>query len=290
MIELELKSSRKILCSLLCVVISVALSIALTVGIFDMTFTSPRFVTKYFATEELAARCEEQLDLRFEALAEKSSIPARVFQAIKTQNSIDACQDIAVDYFFNGSDCSLYSQSRIDSFKKLCTEYLDGNNIKYSQEDVDNTAEEAARIFSECVGISGFKTFQAVVSDINEVSPKIVLSSLMIGCIAALLVFLLFSQKKNGLAYLCASVTSSGISVFIVGVLCLILKAGKDSILIQPEAYRDAMMNCINTFYILLVSAGIAIFLIGLVLTVFTIQAYKKEKTKKESRLLKRFK
>lgn len=287
---MELKSSRKILCSLLCVVISVALSVAATVGIFDMTFTSPRFISEYFATEELTAKCEEQLDLRFEALAEKSSIPARVFQAIKSQNSISACQDVAVDYFFNGGDCSLYSQSRVDSFKKLCTEYLDGNNIKYSQEDVDNTAEEAARIFSECVGISGFKTLQAVVSDINDVSPKIILSSLMIGCIAASLVFLLFSQKKNGLGYLCVSVTSSGISVFVIGVLCLILKVGKDSVLIQPEAYKNAMMNCIYTFYILLVSAGIAIFLIGLVLTAFTIQTYKKEKTKKESRLLKRFK
>ncbi|MGN0521694.1 MAG: hypothetical protein ACI4IQ_03545, partial [Eubacterium sp.] len=111
------------------------------------TLCSADFLKRTFLTQDLKEQCEKNFESRMNALELDSLIPVRVFETVSKVD--DETSEDAIDRLFGEHDTSLYTADRVETFEELCKEYLDGNGIKYNEEQVQNTAVRATQIYAD---------------------------------------------------------------------------------------------------------------------------------------------
>lgn len=254
---MTIKTSRTILSVILTVLFSAGVLVALFSFVFNSTLSSKAFLQKHFVTDSLVAECEKQLDEGFAVLSDESGIPATVFSVAYQEFPTKESMLQATQYIFNEQDSTLYSQSRVDYFYKICTEYLDGNSIKYNKSDVRNTAQKAAEIYSNCVGIHNVDSVNAQLPVFNKNCGKAATFSVVICAVIGFFLIMMYSDKSRAFAYLASGGAGAGIGGILSSVLLLLTKLGSNFDF-TPAIYQQSVFSILRlSMLVLLVCSAV---------------------------------
>ncbi|MDD6728727.1 MAG: hypothetical protein PUE08_05865 [Eubacteriales bacterium] len=269
---MSLKATRKILSVICIVIIAAGGCLCASATAVKTTLCSESYMQKHLTSDKVMAQCKKNFDDRIEALAVKSSIPVRAFEAVSNFSEITS--DSPVRRLFDGHDTTLYTKDTIEKFEQLCTEYLDGNSIKYDKKLVHNTADEAAKIYADCYGLKNTDGLAAFIYNFNDNYESIVSVSFLMMILPVVLIFLLYKRPSDVMLRVFSAFTAEGITLIFTGAMCLILKLGR-SPNIYPLIYAQAVGNVFKSVFVFMMIAG---FIIAALSICANVAVFKKRK------------
>ncbi len=272
---MSLSKSRKIICFLLSIIMVIGAGLFTGVELISHTLCSQAYMEKVFLSDKIKGEYEENYKKRISILAKDSMIPERVFFTAD-ENALGK-NESAVSKFFNGHDSTLYSKDRVETYEKLCLEYLDGNEIEYNKEDVHNVAEKAAMIYSDSFGLKNTDEIKAFIDKTEFLAPKIASFGLFIFTMCAVIIFFLFSKKIDAMEVYCSVGTATGFFFVLTGIAALIFGLGNNP-MITPLIYADAVSLAIKGDFIITIIIGIFLCIISIL---GSIGIYKRRRDKK---------
>lgn len=262
-----LKNTRTILSILAFIIICASTVLGLASSVFSVTFASQGFLAKHLATQKIVEECNQQLHYKYEALSEEAGIPSRVFETVIKDYSTRDNLTLAASYVFTEESSLLYSEERVEYFNNLCTEYLDGNGIKYNRAEVRRAADKAAVIYSETVGIHNTHEIKEHINEFKNNCERAVSSSIIAIIISAVMLFILYSKKRYASSYIAGGIAGGGVAVVIGSLLSLIFGVGKH-LGITPEIYQSGVLSMIRIYFLCLALTGCVIILLASVVPV----------------------
>lgn len=250
---MSLKSTRKFLCVVLILIMAAGgcfLTGTLTV---KATLCSEKYMQRYFTSQKVMDECRKNFEKRIEALADKSGIPVRAFEAVSNFSEIKS--DNPVRRLYSGNDTTLYTKNTVEKMEQLCIEYLEGNSIKYDKALVRNTADEAARIYADCFGLKNTEKMAGYLDEMNNsFRSNVSVASLMVA-FPLLLLIILFKKQRDAFSTFLSSLTACGLTLVIVGIVGIILGMSNDFML-YPFVYAQTMQTVVNSVFLILMSIG----------------------------------
>lgn len=257
-----LKNTRKILSVILAVMVAVSSAVMIFSFTLSATLSTKTFVVDNLANDKTAAACEAQLNAKFDALEAKSAIPARVFKMIETDFPTSSSLALAASNLFGAESSTLYSQDKVDYFYKLCTEYLEGNEIRYKKENVKRVSEEAAKIYSDCVGLHNLEALRDYLPVFNKNCAKIASAALLITMLCLMLLTILYNDKIGAYTYFASALSAGGISVSLACILCVLTKLSS-AFVYTPQIYQQSIASMANKYFVITAFAGLILFVLG---------------------------
>ena len=109
---MTLSKSRSIISVLLTVVLAFSMTVLSFVFLVRGTFGNSAFIDRVMVSDELVGECENQLNMKFDALAAKSSIPSRVFKNIETENPIEDAVRHSVLMIYSNENSKSFFENR----------------------------------------------------------------------------------------------------------------------------------------------------------------------------------
>ncbi|MGN1328201.1 MAG: hypothetical protein ACI4V4_00710 [Eubacterium sp.] len=249
---MSLKSTRKILSVIFIFIIAVGGCLFTGTLTLRCTVCSERYVQRYFNSDKVMQQCQTNFDSRIEALAERSGIPVRAFEAVVNFDEIKS--DSPVKRLFGGHDTTLYTKDSVDRFEQLCTEYLEGNSIKYDKALVHNAADEAARIYADCFGMKNTDGLIILISTFNDNFEMLLSISLFMMLFPIVLLLLVYNKSKDILLNVSSAFITEGITLVFTGAAGLLLKWGVFDI--YPLIYAQATSSVIRSVFVILMIIG----------------------------------
>ncbi len=283
---MQLKSTRKIMSIILAVVIALGAVMFSFSTVLSSTFAKKSFIVKHIVTNELVDECDRQLGVKFEALERKTGIPARVFETVKQSYSTRDALLQSAEYMFDENDSTLYNDNRVDYFYGLCVEYLEGNEFKYNEKNVRVIADEAARIYSDSVGIHNADEIGDYVEHIHHLNARVQSVGLMLVVVGVVLLLVLFKKLQEAILYIGAGIMAGGISTFFGAIVAIVTKAGNSPV-VSPMIYQQSFASMVTSSMTRLVLAGLMVLVLGVL--AFAYGAYKinLEQSRKDNRFSK---
>lgn len=273
---MNLRKSRSLISLLIILFFSASLSCASAAILVNSTFADASFMMKFFVTDSLVSECNSQLDLQFEALSVKSGIPARVFKNVENEVTAKEAMQTSVYNAYNHVNSQSSKNTKEAYFYNLCKEYLEGNNLSYNEQDVRNTAAEAADIYESCLGLKNTEHLIDFADKVQNDAPRAVLGLLAGTLVSGFLFFVLYKNKNRALSYVAAGVSASGGSFILISVISLVFKVGMHFTM-TPQAHYDALCSVIKLFFVIIFALGVLFTAAG---TICNIMVYNKEKKK----------
>lgn len=249
------KSSRKLICFLLSLLMVVGLCIFSGATLIRSTLCYRNYMEIFISSEKIANYCNTTYNERIAVLSENSGIPLRVFEAAE---NVSGYSETVTSRFYSGSDTTMFTKDKVETYEKLIKEYLDGNDMQYDENQIHNTAVKAAEIYADSYGMKNLSVFKAFVDDVIDGYGRISSTGLAIVMIAAALIFVMYSDNKKTLKYYTSSFTATGLSFVFIGIGALITSVGKSSV-ITPDIYSDAIFSALNCMFAILIIAGVII-------------------------------
>lgn len=281
-----LKATRKLLSVILAVIVAASTVIMLASFVAGSTFATQGYLTKHLISDELADECEAQLNMKFDALEIKSGVPARVFEIVEQDYNTKESLSLAVQYLFTDESSTLYNQDKVDYFYNLCVEYLDGNNISYDKASVQNTAEEAAQIYSDCVGIHNADTIKDYLSVFSRSCARAGSAALVIIVASVILLNMIYKTKEKAYLYTAGGAAGGALASAIGAVLCMITKVGSDFDF-EPAVYQQSFYSMTGRYFIILLIVSIAFLAVIYASAAAVIKKQNKDNARKETRFTK---
>lgn len=257
------KSSRKLICFLLSLLMVVGLCIFSGATLLRSTLCYQNYMERFISSEKVVNYCNTAYNERIAILAENSGIPLRVFEA--TEN-VGGYSETVTSRFYSGSDTTMFTQDRIETYEKLIKEYLDGNALQYNENQVHNTAVKAAEIYADSYGLKNLSVFKSFVDDVVDGYGRVSSTGLSITMIAAALIFVMYSDNKKTVKYYTSSFTATGLSFIFIGIASLVTSLGKSSV-ITPVVYSKAIFSAVNCMFVILILTGVVITAVSTVVT-----------------------
>lgn len=256
-------SSRKKLSFFLTVLMVIGICAFVLSTLFRITVCSQGYMEYFLDTDKVTSYCTDVYNQRMAVLSENSGIPIRVFEA--TEN-IDGYSESSVSRFYSGSDTSVFTKDKINTYEALIKEYLQGNNISYDEVLIRNTAIKAAEIYADCFGLKNTQTLKVFVDRAIAQYPHIASVGMFVVLVAVILLYFLYSDKKEAIGYYLAAGTSSGVSLVIIGLISLFSGIGKSAV-ITPAVYGNAIRFAMNTGFVILMLSGFVLTVLSVVLS-----------------------
>lgn len=252
---MSFQKARNIICIILCAV--TALGAVLTVGafIFSSTLCSSEFMEKRLMSKAVISKCDESYNARLEALSQETGIPVHVFKAASDKFVI---AENAVQRLYSGQDTTMFSNDKTEVFEKLCTEYVEGNELKYSKNEITAAAEKATQIYADCYGIADSQPIYDFITSLKNRSSGIMALGLLLIVVPAAVAMMLFSKHEKLLAQLLSFLTASGFAITLSGAVGLIFGIGTNT-LITPEIYAKAISQAVRFDFAVILIIGIAV-------------------------------
>ena len=257
------KSSRKLICFLLSLLMVVGLCIFSGATLLRSTLCYQNYMERFISSEKVVNYCNTAYNDRIAVLAENSGIPLRVFEA--TEN-VSGYSETVASRFYSGSDTTMFTQDKIETYEKLIKEYLDGNDIQYDENQVYNTAVKAAEIYADSYGLKNLSVFKSFVDEVIGGYGRVSSMGLSIVMIAAALIFVMYSDNKKTVKYYTSSFTATGLSFVFIGLGSLIASLGKSGV-ITPVVYSKAIFSAVNCMFVILILTGVVITAVSTVVT-----------------------
>lgn len=283
---MALKTTRKILSIIFSAVIAFSVVCACTVAVLNHTYGSQSFYEKRIVTNELVASCNKQLEIKYDALEQKSGIPARVFQNVTSSFGTRESLVQAVSYLFDENDSSLYNDNRVDYFYDICVEYLEGNELEYNEKTVRNVAVEAAQIYSDTVGMRDIDEIKYHINRIDGISAKLESASILCCALFVLLIVIMYREREKAYTYVGSSFMAGGFATMLGSIAAMISRAGAGTE-ISPVVYQDVLASLAHAFMLDLVIAGFMVIIVGCLILAGGLYKINLEQKRKQSRFSK---
>lgn len=278
---MTLSKSRSIISVLLTVVLAFSMTVLSFVFLVRGTFCNSAFIDRVMVSDELVGECENQLNMQFDALSAKSSIPSRVFKNIETENPIEDAVRHSVLMIYSNENSKAFFENKKDYFYNMCLEYLNGNNIKFKEDDVERTAREAAEIYTQTCTLQSSDYLRVIVNVIKDNSPGLALIAFVACLVCVVLMFVLYSGKNNSFGYVGAGISACGIALVFTALISLVSGFGK-GVLISPQAYYEAFCSVLNLFFVFMILLGLLEAAVGTIV-LLNVEAVKKRKSNRRS-------
>lgn len=249
------KSSRRILCFFLTFLMVVGICLFSAATIVRATLCSPVYMDKFLSASKITDYNNENFKQKISLLSENSGIPVRVFEA---SDNVGGYSETVVERFYKGNDTSMLTKNKITVYEKLIIEFLEGNEEKYDEAFVHNTAIRAAEIYAECYGIKDIAYFKEFIDNTVNSYGKLASAGLVIILISFLLILVMFENNKKAYKNYLSAFTAAGLSFVFTGVICLIAGVGKGAA-ISPSVYSDAIFKSINFMFLIQIAVGLVL-------------------------------
>lgn len=281
-----LKKTRTVLSIIIALVIAISSVCMLSSLTLEFSLASQGFFSKHLITNEIAEECNNQLNLKYDALEAESGIPARVFKmSMETYSTMDNLK-LAAENVFTEETAELYSNERIDYFYDLCTEYLNGNNIKYNEADVRRTAEKATRIYSETVGVHNTEAIAQYLTLFKNNCTKTTSIAIVSIILCAGLLVIIYRKKNFALSYFAGGIAGGGLATMVGALLALIFQIGT-RISISPAVYQSSVASMVRIYFGYLLLVGFVLCAIGSLINFLLYKYYKREADRQATRFSK---
>ncbi len=276
---MKMTRSRGILAIILKFIIAFCTTVLLFSFVFNLTFASSSYFASRFPADTLAAQCDEQLTLKYEMLSKESGFPVRVFEMIKTDIPTAKSIRNALGGLETAEEVNIYSQSLVEFFYDLCEDYANGNNLKYKKADLKATAEKAARIYSDTVGIHNI---EGALEKRNELKHKATLAQLVSFVtlvFSGLVTVLMYTRRHLGFTELMSATLGGGLATLFA---CILLYA------IKPVQHLDitpaVFAECINAmscrYFAVTALLAVAVIVASLTVSISLEVKYQRSKDK----------
>ena len=273
---MTLSKSRSIISVLLTVALAFSMTALSFVFLIRSTFGNGAFISRVMVSDELVGECENQLNMQFDALAAKSSIPSRVFKNIETENPTEDAVRHSVLMIYSNESSKSFFENKKDYFYNMCLEYLNGNNIKFKEDDVERAAQEAAEIYLQTCTLQSSDYLRVIVNAIKDNSPGLALIAFVSCLVCVILMFILYSGKNNSFGYVGAGISACGIALSLTALISLLSGFGK-GLLISPQAYYEAFCSVLNLFFMFMILLGLIETAVGTII-LLNVEAVKKRR------------
>ena len=276
---MKMTRSREILAVILQCVMAVCTAVLIFSFVLNFTFASSGYIASRFPCDEVAAQCDEQLTEKYTALAERSGFPVRVFEMVKENIPTVSSVKSSVKGLVEGNSVDFYNKNQIDFFYNLCEEYAKGNNIDYTKGEVLATAQEAAHIYSDTVGI---KSAESASQKISELKHKVTFAQfvstlLLVFCGVATV--LMYSRKRLGYCKLLSATAAGGIGVLFSSAMLYIIKPAQH-LKISPDVYALGFSNMTGKYFFITAIIAVAVIAVSYVIMIQQQRSYIKSKDK----------
>lgn len=255
---MSLRKSRSVISWLASFLLALCIVGAVFSTVVDLTVANAGFIEKAIVNSKVVSECENQLDLQLGALSKRSGIPERVFENVKKEVSVKETLVSSFDGIYNHIENNSKNEQRVQYFYNLCIEYLEGNNISYSSENVMNTAVLAAEIYENCCEFHNLEYLVDVADSIRADVPVAVSGFIVLGLILSSVFFFLYSNKNRSCSYVYSSLSAAGVCLVIIGVTG-VLFASRAGIVFEPAVYFSAFKDLIKTMFMWLCLSGIVL-------------------------------
>ena len=251
-----LNNSRKLLCFILTMIMATGIFVFLLSVVVRTTICNQAYVENFFCTSKITAYCDEVYNQRISLLAENSDIPLQVFEA---NDNHEGYNNTVIQRFFEGSDTTIFTRDKINTYEKLIKEYLDGNEFSYDNDAVHYTAVKAAEIYADSYGLKNVDAFKHLIDDFIACFDRVSSIALALVLYSSILLSVLYTNKKKVLKYFSSAFVSAGAGMVLSALLALVFGLGKGA-QISPDIYQNAIFNSISVmFFIVMVSGGLVI-------------------------------
>lgn len=255
-------NSRKLLCFLLTLLITLGSVIAIFSLVTRATICNQLYVEKFICSGDVRAYCDNVYNQRIAILSDNSGIPVQVFEVSKDNGGYD---NSVVKRFFDGSDTTVFTQDKINTFEKMIKEYLDGNEYSYDDEAIHNTAVKAAQIYSECYGLKDVGDYKTLIDTLTSLFNKTTSAGLCMAVIGFVLISIMHTEKRKALKYYLSSFVSSGLTLVLASALSIIFGVSKLA-QITPVIYQTALRDAVTTLLLICIVIGVLFILVSQVL------------------------
>ena len=267
---MNLSTSRKIISTILVITMAISTMVFLVSIVMTFTTADQNYFINQFAKGELVSECNKQLNMKYEALSSETSIPARVFEKVEEDFPTDEALRQAALSVFTEENETLYSENKINYFYELSTDYLNGNGISYNKADIKRTAEKAAEIYSETVGLHNTGGVDERIAEFSRLYPRLTIISFIIVFLCFPAVLFMYKRKKSGYFYAIGALFTGSAATAIASVLSIMLINIGGTINIIPEIYKESItkttvMNFFITGFFSFIIAVVAFSVINIV-------------------------
>lgn len=283
---MNLKSTRRILSIAIAFVVASCLVLISICGVISQTVGSRDFYINHLVNSEVVSECNAQLDAKYNALSKKSNIPADVFNSITTAFPTEENLHRATEYLFDENDQTFNTQSIVDFFYNSCCEYLDANEVEYDEGSIMNVANEAARIYSDTVGIHGLDGVSRYVTDYRHSYISLMSVSVIVLFVFTILILSIYKEKYKALYYVAGGFIGAGIADLLISLLCTVSKV-IDKHIVYPNVITDALHKMTSLYELYLAVAGMAVLVLGVALFGIAVKQYNTKKSHKDTRFFK---
>lgn len=264
-----LKSSRAFLSVIFSIVLAFSTVLAITTTVLNSTMLKIDFYAKHAVTDEIVAECEKQLSAKYQALEAETGIPERVFNVSPVDSDLKSTMQRAISSVFREEDERLYSTERIERYYRLCSEYLEANDIEYNEDDVMRTAERAAKIYSDTVGIQNSDEIQKYLNAHSRVALKVNSVAFAGIVVSIVLIALMYRKLKKAYQFISAGLLGGGLATVIGSLLCIISGVGK-GFDIEPLAYQSSFASMVKISFAIMLAVGLVVLVLTAVFVYYT--------------------
>lgn len=257
---MSLRKTRKALSVLLAVIMVIGGNLVFGAELVRLTLCNEDYLSYVVLNSSFTDECEENFRNYTNVLSAQSGIPAQVFETAVDSERINA--EIIHTLFDSGD---IFYEDMTVKFEELCLEYLNGNNIKYDETMLRNTAQAAADAYADCFNLSNMQDAKAFINHVNSEHGKYTSIGLLLITVSVFLLFILFSKRSNFLKAVYTGLISLGVTMIFIALAGLIFNVGGSPHL-APELYANAVSKAVDgTFIIALI--------FGVIITAFSVVA-----------------
>jgi hypothetical protein len=261
---MRLGSARRLLSIIMSAVIAFSVVGVIFSFVYTQTLGKPEYIKNRIVKSDIASQCQTQLEAKYAVLADESGIPLRVYTAIEEDYGISNSLSQAVDNIFGAEDTSLYSNNLIDYFYDLLVEYLEADGIDYDKDDIRYTAERAARIYSDTVGIHSVSTARYKLEALSKSARSAALICVVLIVISGLGLAFLFTDKKKMLLYFFGGISAGGLAALLSSAAMLIFGVTR-RITLEPQIYMSVLQKTQSMYILFALLMGMAALIVGFV-------------------------
>ncbi len=274
---MKMTRSREMLSLLLQLVTAVCTAVLIYSFLLNITVVNVNYYAQEFPAAQYAADCEARLSKNYEMLAKESGFPVRVFERVKTDMPTAQMLQTHLASLMQEDEPEIYNENLVAYFYHLCEDFAKGNQMQYREADLRVTAEKAARIYSDTVGLRGFENANVKYRDLRQRVTLAQLVSFIAGLLCCACLMLMYTRRRLSYFRILTALMTGGIaSLMSSGVLYLLKPV--EHLDIQPAAFTQCLSDMADKFFIVVAMFSVAVIMVSLIFTIRIEQQYLRKK------------
>ena len=264
---MKMTRSRELLSVIMQFIIAICTLVLISSFVLNLTFSSETYYDSHFPSAKLAAECDAQLTQEYEMLAKESGFPIRVFEMVKKDMPTYQAVESAVDGVLTSDKSDFYNENLVSYFYNICEDFADGNDMQYSKADLTATAEKAARIYSDVVGIHNTDDAVQKMKKLNSKVTLAQLVSFVVAVVCSVSMILMYSRKRLGYYRFFSAVIGGSIGTIASSATVYFIKPVM-YLDIEPAIYRECFSEMAEQYFMITTLIAVAFLVVSFAFTI----------------------